>query len=329
MSSSKVTSVTSSAHFKTITSSSTYTIVDFYADWCGPCKVISPIFETLATAESKPGRIVFAKVNVDNQSEVARTYGVSAMPTFLILKNGKVQETIRGANATALRTAVLSAAADAAKGPARASASFSSQGKTLGSSSGTGGAPSRAVAGSSMPDVGAMLSSPAQFSQGRGFLQMIVRFLGLYLTTLLSFDPEKSAQASPFAVGNQGPGAKAFKWSSVKCEMRMRLNNRLYHSTPCNMTRNLLGQMEDAFNWNIQFLVEFEYSLSFNLSVRLEGQLPLRIENLALLAGESERQDVGEDLARPRLHQDHESITSSNKSAKLALDRDFSVRVSR
>lgn len=96
--SSKVMSVTSPQHFRTITSSSTYTVVDFYADvssransptgpplqrltldqWCGPCKVISPIFEQLAAAESKPGRIVFAKVNVDNQRDVASTYGVSA-----------------------------------------------------------------------------------------------------------------------------------------------------------------------------------------------------------------------------------------------------------
>jgi thioredoxin-like negative regulator of GroEL len=75
---SKVISVTSTQHFNTIRSGSTYTIVDFYADWCGPCKVISPVFEQLAAAESKPGRIVFAKVNVDNQREIAGNYGVSA-----------------------------------------------------------------------------------------------------------------------------------------------------------------------------------------------------------------------------------------------------------
>jgi len=76
--SSKVTSITSSQHFRTVTSSSKITIVDFYADWCGPCKVISPIFEQLAIAETKPGRIVFCKVNVDNQRDVASTYGISA-----------------------------------------------------------------------------------------------------------------------------------------------------------------------------------------------------------------------------------------------------------
>jgi thioredoxin-like negative regulator of GroEL len=75
---SKVTPVTSSAHFRTITSSATFTVVDFYADWCGPCKVISPVFEQLATVESKPGKIVFCKVDVDAQREIAGNYGVSA-----------------------------------------------------------------------------------------------------------------------------------------------------------------------------------------------------------------------------------------------------------
>ncbi len=76
--SSKVIPITSNAHFKSTVASSTYTIVDFYADWCGPCKQISPIFEQLATAESKPGKIVFCKVNVDNQKDVTGTYGISA-----------------------------------------------------------------------------------------------------------------------------------------------------------------------------------------------------------------------------------------------------------
>ncbi|EMC98426.1 hypothetical protein BAUCODRAFT_66198 [Baudoinia panamericana UAMH 10762] len=202
--------VTSFAHFKTITSSSTYTIVDFYADWCGPCKVISPIFEKLAAAESKPGRLVFCKVNVDNQRDVASAYAISAMPTFLILKGSSVKETVRGANATALRTAVLSAAADAARGPAKSAATFSGKGQTLGASSsdGNAGVASRNVSAPTMPNVGAMLSSPAQFAQGRGLPQTIVRFLGLYLTTLFSLEPEKAAQESPFAVKSQGGGTR-------------------------------------------------------------------------------------------------------------------------
>ena len=75
---SKVIPINSQAHFKQTLSSTAYLIVDFYADWCGPCKQISPVFEQLASSESKPGKLTFCKVNVDSQKEVAGTYGVSA-----------------------------------------------------------------------------------------------------------------------------------------------------------------------------------------------------------------------------------------------------------
>lgn len=78
----KITAVTSSAHFSTLLSQSTYTIVDFYADWCGPCKTIAPVFAALAEKESRPGKVQFVKCDVDSQQEVARKYGVSAyVPT--------------------------------------------------------------------------------------------------------------------------------------------------------------------------------------------------------------------------------------------------------
>jgi thioredoxin 1 len=75
---SAVTPITSAQHLRTITSSNAYTVIDFYADWCGPCKVISPIFEQLATAESELGRMAFVKVDVDAQKEIAGNYGISA-----------------------------------------------------------------------------------------------------------------------------------------------------------------------------------------------------------------------------------------------------------
>src|SRR5689334_20943315 len=67
----KITSVTSSSHFSQLLSQSTYTVVDFYADWCGPCKAIAPVFQSLAEKESKPGKLQFVKVDVDSQQEVA------------------------------------------------------------------------------------------------------------------------------------------------------------------------------------------------------------------------------------------------------------------
>jgi thioredoxin 1 len=74
----KTIHVSSSSHFDKLISSSTYTIVDFYADWCGPCKTIAPHFNALAERETKPGRIQFVKVDVDSQQEIAKKYGVSA-----------------------------------------------------------------------------------------------------------------------------------------------------------------------------------------------------------------------------------------------------------
>ena len=74
----KIIPVTSASQFETLLSSCTYTIVDFYADWCGPCKAIAPVFQTLAEKETKPGKLQFVKVDVDAQQEVAKKYGVSA-----------------------------------------------------------------------------------------------------------------------------------------------------------------------------------------------------------------------------------------------------------
>jgi hypothetical protein len=117
----------------------------------------------------------------------------NSMPTFLILKGTHVKETIRGANPTALRTAVLAAAADAAKGPAAsAGAFFSGKGQTLGSG----------------PNIGAAVSSPAAFGQGSGLPQTVVRFLGLYFTTLFSTEPAAAAEGSAFRVQKSGGGAR-------------------------------------------------------------------------------------------------------------------------
>lgn len=128
------------------------------------------------------------------------------MPTFLILKGTHVKETIRGANPTALRTAVLAAAADAAKsGGASSGAFFSGKGQTLGSgSAGSTGRPT----GPGLPNLGAAVSSPAAFAQGSGLPQTIVRFLGLYFTTLFSTEPAAAAEASPFKVQKSRSGAR-------------------------------------------------------------------------------------------------------------------------
>ena len=69
--------------------------VDFYADWCGPCRAIAPIIDELA--EEYRGKIVFTKLNVDENSEVADRYEIVSIPTLLIFFKGKATKKIVGA----------------------------------------------------------------------------------------------------------------------------------------------------------------------------------------------------------------------------------------
>lgn len=70
-------------------------LVDFWAVWCGPCKMIAPIVEELATEYE--GKAKIGKLDVDNNQESAIKYGVRSIPTLLIFKGGKVLDTIIGA----------------------------------------------------------------------------------------------------------------------------------------------------------------------------------------------------------------------------------------
>jgi len=69
-------------------------LVDFYADWCGPCRMVSPIVDEIA--DSRPD-ITVCKVNVDDESALAMKYGVMSIPTLLVFKNGKEEARIVGA----------------------------------------------------------------------------------------------------------------------------------------------------------------------------------------------------------------------------------------
>ncbi len=74
------------ADFDEQVSSSTPTLVDFWATWCGPCKMLAPILEELA--ESVTG-VTIAKVDVDEEEAVAMKYGIMSIPTLIMFKNGK------------------------------------------------------------------------------------------------------------------------------------------------------------------------------------------------------------------------------------------------
>lgn len=70
-------------------------VVDFYADWCGPCKMIAPIIEQLSTEYE--GRVKIGKVNTDENRGVASKYSIMSIPTILFIKDGKVVDTVVGA----------------------------------------------------------------------------------------------------------------------------------------------------------------------------------------------------------------------------------------
>jgi thioredoxin 1 len=100
------TDISAPLHFRTLLNAHTYLIADFYATWCPPCKQIAPVYNQFSTTHSAPGKFAFVKVNVDEQRELAMQYGVSAMPTFLLFKDGQKVEEIRGADPRKLKGVV-------------------------------------------------------------------------------------------------------------------------------------------------------------------------------------------------------------------------------
>lgn len=122
----KPTLVESPQHFSNILSSSRVVVTDFYADWCGPCRAIAPIYESLSAQLSRANQITFTKVNVDEQKQIAQMYNITSMPTFMIFKSGREQKKIQGANVKELDAAIRSLAQEAAASGDSASGSGSS-----------------------------------------------------------------------------------------------------------------------------------------------------------------------------------------------------------
>ncbi|BCS90663.1 MAG: thioredoxin [Candidatus Micrarchaeota archaeon] len=92
-----VTDVNSSDFEQKVLKSDIPVIVDMWAEWCGPCRVLSPILEELSEDPEFKGRLAFYKLNVDDNPDIAMKYDVMAIPTVLLIINGKVKAQLVGA----------------------------------------------------------------------------------------------------------------------------------------------------------------------------------------------------------------------------------------
>lgn len=100
------------ADFKTVTNEGKPVLLDFYADWCGPCQVLLPTVEKLA--EKHADDFVIAKVNVDQNPELAQQFGVRSIPALYFLQGGEVKESLMGIQTEAVLEKKIQALTQAA-----------------------------------------------------------------------------------------------------------------------------------------------------------------------------------------------------------------------
>lgn len=89
-----VLKITSENYKEEVLNSDKTVLIDFYADWCGPCRMMSPIIDEIA--EEMSNTVKVGKVNVDDNQDLAMEYGVMSIPTIVVVKNGEVSKTFVG-----------------------------------------------------------------------------------------------------------------------------------------------------------------------------------------------------------------------------------------
>lgn len=97
-------SIVNKNNFEQIKNSNKTVLLDFYADWCGPCRTVSPLVDEIA--EENPQYFV-GKINVDNEPELAQAFGVMSIPTLVVMRNGKIVKQSAGARPKAQILAML------------------------------------------------------------------------------------------------------------------------------------------------------------------------------------------------------------------------------
>jgi thioredoxin 1 len=90
-----ITQLSATTFDEVLASSEEPVLVDFWAEWCGPCKMIAPILDEIATEQA--GKVRIAKLNVDDAPDIARRFEVMSIPTLLVFRDGEVAKRIVGA----------------------------------------------------------------------------------------------------------------------------------------------------------------------------------------------------------------------------------------